>query len=68
MKSKTKVKYLWGVISTTLDDKVNKEIEAIELNIKNKVKDVSIIKSSSPGEYIVQIIYEEQESPEILNE
>lgn len=69
MKSKIKIEYVEAEDIDELNKVVSSYTEAIQVNIKNKIKDVDIIAKPSGG-YIAQITYEELEEPhvEVLNE
>ena len=71
MKSnKIKVSFIESENLDELKDLTNREIEAIQVNIRNIVKDVDLTSKPSGG-YVVQITYEELELDEdkiILNE
>lgn len=64
MKSKVKVSFVKADSFEELQELVNREIEAIQVNVRNTITGVSTV---SEGEsYITQITYEE--AREILNE
>lgn len=64
MKSKVKVSFVKADNFEELQELVNREIEAIQVNVRNTITGVSTV---SEGEsYITQITYEE--AREILNE
>lgn len=64
MKSKVKVSFVKADSFEELQELVNREIEAIQVNIRNTITGISTV---SEGEsYITQITYEE--AREILNE
>lgn len=67
MKSKIKIDYVEAETIDELKETINKEIEAIQVNIKNVIKDVETINKPNGG-FIAQILYEEIEEPKILNE
>ena len=67
MKSKIKVAYVEAENLEELENLTNKEIEAIQVNIKNIIKDVDLTHKNNTG-YVVQITYEEIEEPQILKE
>lgn len=58
MKSKTKVSYVSEYYLENLPDSVNKELSAINVNVRNVIKDVSLNYVPNAG-YVVQIVYEE---------
>ena len=64
MKSKVKVSFVKADNFEELQELVNREIEAIQVNVRNTITGISTV---SEGEsYITQITYEE--AREILNE
>ena len=64
MKSKVKVSFVKANNFEELQELVNREIEAIQVNVRNTITGISTV---SEGEsYITQITYEE--AREILNE
>jgi len=64
MKSKVKVSFVKADSFEELQELVNREIEAIQVNVRNTITGISTV---SEGEsYITQITYEE--AREILNE
>lgn len=64
MKSKVKVSFVKADSFEELQELVNREIEAIQVNVRNTITGINIV---SEGEsYITQITYEE--AREILNE
>lgn len=64
MKSKVKVSFVKADSFEELQELVNREIEAIQVNVRNTITGISTV---SKGEsYITQITYEE--AREILNE
>ena len=64
MKSKVKVSFVKADRFEELQELVNREIEAIQVNVRNTITGISTV---SEGEsYITQITYEE--AREILNE
>ena len=64
MKSKVKVSFVKADSFEELQELVNREIEAIQVNVRNTITRISTV---SEGEsYITQITYEE--AREILNE
>ena len=67
MKSKIKVEYLEADNLEELNEITQVSIEAIQVNIKNKIKDIKTFEKSSGG-YLIQITYEETEEPQILKE
>lgn len=66
MKSKIKVSYVIAGNEEELQNMVNIELEAIQVNVKNKVKDIRFGQAHTG--YIAQITYEENEDIQILNE
>lgn len=58
MKSKTKVSYVSEYYLENLPDSVNKELSAINVNVRNVIKDISLNYVPNAG-YVVQIVYEE---------
>lgn len=64
MKSKVKVSFVKADSFEELQELVNREIEAIQVNVRNTITGINTV---SEGEsYITQITYEE--AREILNE
>lgn len=64
MKSKVKVSFVKADSFEELQELVNREIEAIQVNVRNTITGISTV---SEGEsYITQITYEE--ARDILNE
>lgn len=67
MKSKIKVEYLEASSLEELNEVVQVGIEAIQVNVKNKILDIKTLEKSSGG-YLVQVTYEETEEIQILKE
>lgn len=65
MKSKTKIAFIEADDLKELAENTNKELEALELNVNNKIKVVNLIQKYNGG-YITIITYEE--CKEILTE
>ena len=64
MKSKVKVSFVKADNFEELQELVNREIEAIQVNVRNTITGISTV--SEGDSYITQITYEE--AREILNE
>ena len=65
MKSNIKVEYVEAGTLEELKELVDKTISAIQVNIKNTIKDIKTITRTNGG-FLVQITYEEER--QILNE
>ena len=70
MKSKVKVEFVEADNLEELKNQTNKAIEAIQVNVRNMIRDIDLINKPNGG-YVTQITYEEVEFEEdkiILNE
>lgn len=67
MKSKIKVEFVEAENLDELRDLTNQAIAAIQVNVRNIIKDVNLTHKLTNG-YVVQITYEETEEPKILAE
>lgn len=70
MKSKVKVEFVEADSLEELKNQTNKAIEAIQVNVRNMIRDIDLINKPNGG-YVTQITYEEVEFEEdkiILNE
>lgn len=67
MKSKIKVEFVEAENLDELRDLTNQAIAAIQVNVRNIIKDVNLTHKPTGG-YVVQITYEETEEPKILAE
>lgn len=65
MKSNIKVEYVEAGTLDELKELVDKTISAIQVNVRNTIKDIKTITRTNGG-FLVQITYEEER--QILNE
>lgn len=69
MEFKVKVEYVEADTLDELRDLTNKAIEAIQVNVRNQIRDIKTIVNKNG--YVVQITYDEinyEEDKQILNE
>ena len=59
MKSTVKVRYVEAINTDELNELINKEISAIQVNVRNIIRDIKPVSIGGTGTYLVQITYEE---------
>lgn len=66
MKLKVKISYVESNNLDELKELTNRELEAIQLNIRNVIKDIKLLYKDNNG-YVIMIVYAEVENDEKEN-